>query len=235
MPKLYSFIFCLILCLGLFLLLQTIPGASAEKNEISSSQGFTGENHEKPESDVYSQSEEIDHNWWAEYKFDTSVQAMDSLPREQQILKKELGFLYDADHYLELAKKLLALDRIFVGDDNFLDLMLVIAAYQDRFQGREIKLSGFVYRDLAMSSNELAITREAVTCCPSHASLYGILLRGENLDRFEEDSWITVRGVVDQTFIFDQNMLMVTALEAEKIAVPDSPYVYPYLYRQHMP
>jgi len=235
MPKPYSFIFCLILCLGLFLLLQTIPGATAEKNEISSSQGFTGENHEKPESDVYSQSEEIDHYWWAEYKFDTSVQAIDSLPREQQILKKELGLLYDADYYLELAEKLLALNRIFVGDDNFLDIMLVIAAYQDRFQGREIKLSGFVYRDLAMSNNELAITREAVTCCPSHASLYGILIRGEELERFEEDSWINVRGVIDQAFILDQKMLMITALEAEKIPVPDSPYVYLYLYRQHMP
>lgn len=142
---------------------------------------------------------------------------------------------FDADYYTQLAERLLGMDRIVVEEKGLLDIMLVISAYQARFQNKEIELTGFVYRDTAMSDQELAVIRTAITCCLADATFYGILVRGENLRKFERDSWIRVRGLMDQDYVSDQNMIMIRALEAEEVPAPDSPYVYPYLYRQYMP
>ncbi len=185
------------------------------------------------EADFYAEPREINPEWWENYEMPRSADEV--LPPEQQTLKNELGVFYDKDYYTELAERLLGMDRIVVDDETYLDAMLVIAAYQHRFQGKEIELSGFVYRDAAMSVDELALTRKTTTCCISHATLYGILVRGEGLDVFEDESWVLIRGIIDEDIIFEQNMLMITVLDAEKISPPDQTYVYPYLYWQHQP
>lgn len=226
-------LFLLPLGLGFFMPPKLLDSSMVEKKGIVYHQIAQPESPRTQKKDIYSQPGEIDHQWWAEYEFSPSGQ--ETLPPEQQTLKQELGFWYDGDYYPELADRLLSMDRIVVEDMVFLDTMLTIAAYQDRFQDREIEISGFVYRDRAMSGNELAVTRTAITCCLADATFYGILVRGDGLDDFENDSWVRIRGVINQDFIFDQNMLMITALETESIPPPDSPYVYPYLFRKYMP
>ncbi|WP_028573997.1 TIGR03943 family putative permease subunit [Desulfonatronovibrio hydrogenovorans] len=188
-----------------------------------------------PQPDPYARNGEIDHQWWEEYEFEIQASRAEGLPEEQQILKEELGLWYDQEYYSRLAGELLTQNRIIVQDRGFLDIMLVISAYQHYFQDREIQLTGFVYRDLSMNENELAVTRTAITCCLADATFYGILVRGNGIDSFEQDSWVTVTGLIDQDLVFGQNMLMIRALEIKEVPPPDTPYVYPYLYRQYMP
>lgn len=228
---LYAFFF-LPLALGFFMPPKLLDSSMVERKGIIYHQTAQTESPRIRENTIPSESQEIDPQWWDEYEFSSPDQ--DALPPEQQTLKQELGIWYDEDFYPQLTEKLLAMDRIVVGEKNFLDVMLIIAAYQDKFQDREIEFSGFVYRDSAMADNELALTRTAITCCLADATFYGILVRGHGLGNFENDSWIRVRGLIDQDFIFDQNMIMISALESESIPTPDSPYVYPYLYRQYV-
>ena len=190
------------------------------------------EDCDEQEADFPSEPCEVNPEWWENYNMPDV--ADESLSPEQQILKNELGFFYDEDFYAALAQSLLDMDRIVIEDEMFLDAMLVIAAYLHKFQGKEIELSGFVYRDPAMSGNELALTRNMTTCCSAHATLYGTLVRGEGLDVFEDESWIRIRGLIDEDLIF-QNMPVIIVLDAEAILPPDQSYVYPYLYRQHQP
>jgi len=223
----------LLLFLGFLIPPKPVDACTPEEKGGVLHQESRTETCDEQEIDFHAEPCEINPEWWKNYKMPDS--ADDSLPPEQQILKKELGFFYDEDYYMELAEMLLGMDNIVVEDETYLDAMLVIAAYQHKFQGKEIELSGFVYRDRAMPDNELALTRNTTTCCTAHATLYGILVRGEGMDVFEDESWVLIRGLIDEDFIFDQNMLMITVLDAEEISPPDQPYVYPYLYRQHQP
>ncbi len=233
-PVMYV-LFGLLLCLGFFMPPKLLDSAMVEKKGIIYHQTTPRDIAQGPENELYTQPGTIDHEWWAEYQFDSPASESASITGEQQALREELGIWYDADYYSQLVQRLLGMDRIVVEDKGFLDIMLVLAAYQTRFQNREIELTGFVYRDMAMSQQELAVTRTAITCCLADATFYGILVRGDDLQQFEQDSWIRVRGLIDQDYVFDQNMIMITALEVENIPVPESPYVYPYLFRQFMP
>lgn len=232
-PLMYS-LFTILLALGFFMPPKLLDSALVEKKGIVYQQVTPRPANEDPDGGKAGQDQTIDHDWWENYEFE-SESSKNNLPHEQQALKDELGIWYEPDHYQQLAEALLAQDVIFVDNRVFLDTMLVISAYQDEFQGREIELSGFIYRDQAMSENELAITRTAITCCLADASFYGILVRGEGLNVFPTDSWVNVRGIIDQDFVFDQNMLMISSIETQAIETPESSYVYPYLYRQYMP
>ncbi len=227
-------LFTLLLILGFFMPIKLLDSSLVDKKGIIYHQVTPRAERAEDESQVYSQTDEIDHEWWDKYEFEPD-QPKEQLPGEQKAIKDELGLWYDGEYYLELADRLMAMDTIVVDDRAFLDIMLVISAYQDRFQDRTIELSGFVYRDGAMDENELAVTRTAITCCLADATFYGILVRGEDKLQFETDSWIRVTGLIDQDYIFNQNMLMISAIDVEQIPPPDSPYVYPYLYRQYMP
>lgn len=232
-PLMYS-LFTIPLALGFFMPPKLLDSAIMEKKGVIYQQtAFRSANDDSHDrKDVQDQT--IDHDWWENYEFESET-SENNLPHEQQILKDELGIWYEPDHYQQLAEALLAQDIIIVEDRGFLDTMLVISAYQDKFQGREIELSGFVYRDQAMAENELAITRTAITCCLADASFYGILVRGDGLNVFPTDSWIKIRGIIEQGLVLDQDMLMISSIEAQPVETPESPYVYPYLYREYMP
>ena len=215
-----------------FLIFPKFADAITTEDKGGLHQTAKTEDCDEQETDFPSETCEVNPEWWESYKMPDS--AGESLSPEQQTLKNELGFFYDRDFYAALAQRLLGMDRIVIEDEMFLDAMLVIAAYLHKFQGKEIELSGFVYRDPAMSGNELALTRNMTTCCSAHATLYGTLVRGEGLDVFEDESWIRIRGLIDEDLIF-QNMPVIIVLDAEAILPPDQSYVYPYLYRQHQP
>ncbi|RQD65389.1 MAG: TIGR03943 family protein [Desulfonatronovibrio sp. MSAO_Bac4] len=230
-PVMYA-LFTIPLALGFFMPPKLLDSALVEKKGIIYQQVAPRSADHDPDERKAAQDQTIDHEWWEDYEFESSKS---DLPEEQQTLKDELGIWYEPDHYQQLTEALLEQEVIIVDDRGFLDIMLVISAYQDKFQGREVELSGFVYRDMAMSENELAVTRTAITCCLADASFYGILIRGDGLNVFPTDSWIKVRGIIDQDLVFDQNMLMINSIETQAIETPESPYVYPYLYRQYMP
>ncbi|MFN2267313.1 MAG: TIGR03943 family protein [Desulfonatronovibrio sp.] len=232
-PLMYA-LFTIPLALGFLMPPKILDSSLMEKKGIVYQQVTPRSADHGPDDRKAAQDQTIDHEWWEDYEFE-SESSKNDLPEEQQALKDELGIWYEHDHYQQLTEALLAQDVINADSKGFLDTMLVISAYQNEFQGREIELSGFVYRDQAMSENELAITRTAITCCLADATFYGILIRGEDLNVFPTDSWIKVRGTIDQDFVFDQNMLMISSIEAKTIEKPESPYVYPYLYRQYMP
>ncbi len=176
-------------------------------------------------------AEEIDHEWWEDYEFEGEEETVKE--EEQQALRDELGIWYDEEYYRNLADRLLERDKIVVDDSGHLDIMMVIAAYQEEFQDREIELTGFVYRDENMGPEEIALTRTAITCCLADATFYGTMIRGEGLHRLDRDQWVTVQGRIDLARVQGEDMVLVNATEVQKVDPPESPYVYPHLYQEY--
>lgn len=133
---------------------------------------------------------------------------------------------YD-DYYTELAKELMEKDLIIVEDTNFLDIMTVMDMYQEDLLGKTVEIMGFVYREPGMNKDELVVARFSMTCCTADSAVYGLLVKGEETREFENDTWVRIKGSIDQAEFNGWTIPMIHLEEALEIPEPDSPYVYP--------
>ncbi|WP_240371602.1 TIGR03943 family putative permease subunit [Anoxybacteroides rupiense] len=126
----------------------------------------------------------------------------------------------------QLAKKLKSAKKIEFTNENYLASLEIIHNHVQEFIGKEIQLTGFVYREPGFPKGEAVIARFAVTCCVADASVYGMLSNGEQLKELKPDEWVEVKGVIGQT-TYEGNILpCINIKTVKKIQQPDEPYVY---------
>lgn len=130
-------------------------------------------------------------------------------------------------YYEELIDTLLAEEQITVTEENYLDVMTVLDLHLDRFIGKSIMISGFVYREQDLAENKFVVARFGMTCCVADASVYGTMVQTEEASQLENDTWIEVQGIVTETTYNDMRIPLIDLREFEQIEQPDTPYVYP--------
>jgi putative membrane protein len=130
-------------------------------------------------------------------------------------------------YYEELAEKVLAEGRIVVTEENHLDIMTMLDFQLERFIGTPIEITGFVYREPEFDDNQLVVARFGMTCCVADAAVYGTMVTTDEANQFENDTWVRVTGIIDQTEYNDFRIPLVQLREIEVVEQPDNPYVYP--------
>ncbi|GAE33557.1 TIGR03943 family putative permease subunit [Halalkalibacter akibai] len=130
-------------------------------------------------------------------------------------------------YYEELAEQILAEDHIIVTEENYLDMMTVLDLQLDRFIGKTIEIVGFVYREPEFEDNQLVVARFGMTCCVADASVFGTMIEADEASQLENDTWVRVTGVLDQTDYYEFRIPLVKLREIELVEQPDSPYVFP--------
>lgn len=123
--------------------------------------------------------------------------------------------------------KLYQEEIIELTDDLFLEKLETLNLYTDQFIGKELKFTGFVYRDLDLQSNQLIVGRFAITCCTADASPYGIIIESTDANLLADDTWVTITGSIDKIDYKGQMVLKINANQIEQIKAPRTPYVYP--------
>ncbi|MCF6136353.1 TIGR03943 family putative permease subunit [Pseudalkalibacillus berkeleyi] len=137
----------------------------------------------------------------------------------------ESDFDYD-EYYLEIADKYEDKERIKITDDNYADLVDSITIFLDRFEGKEIEVKGFVYRENGMEQNQLVVARFLMSCCSADTSVIGMMATGSDLDQIDDDSWVKVTGTISHTTYEENRIPLIEVKEVDKIKKPDTPYVY---------
>lgn len=102
-----------------------------------------------------------------------------------------------------------------------------ISAEPEKYIGRTVKMTGFVYKEEGFESNQLALTRFLVTHCIADASNIGFLTEFDEAYTVEQDTWLEIEGTINVTQYdgFEMPMLKITSWKI--ISEPDEPYVYP--------
>jgi putative membrane protein len=138
---------------------------------------------------------------------------------------------YDEDwfgeYYEELMADLLKETVIEVTDQNYLDIMTLLDLHLEKFIGKELEITGFVFREQDFEENRLVVARFSMTCCTADAGVYGTLVETEDAYLYENDMWIKVRGTINKTEYHGYQLPIVQLREVTVVAEPDSPYVYP--------
>ena len=136
------------------------------------------------------------------------------------------------DYYQQLMETFAQQEMIEVTDENFLDVMSLLDSHLGELIGKEIEMTGFIYREPDFNDQQFVVARFSIICCVADASIYGTLVESESRTSLENNTWVTVRGVVSKRQYHDR---IIPAIELDKLTVidePSIPYVYP-TFRQY--
>ncbi|MFC4103062.1 TIGR03943 family putative permease subunit [Paenibacillus xanthanilyticus] len=129
--------------------------------------------------------------------------------------------------YAAYGKQLYAQPAIAVPDQWFIETLTTLDLYRQNFIGKQVELSGFVYRDEAMGADQFAVSRFAMNCCSADSLPYGLVATFENAATLRKDSWVKVSGTLEEGQYDGDTILQLLVTHIESIRTPDSPYVYP--------
>lgn len=127
----------------------------------------------------------------------------------------------------DLAKLLYAQPTIPVYSAIFSETLGAIDLYKQQFEGKEISIAGFLYRDHSETpSNSFAISRFLVQCCTADATPFGMLVDPGTLKSLPTDTWIEVRGKLQIVQYKGQDIMQIDAESITSIKQPSTPYIY---------
>lgn len=128
--------------------------------------------------------------------------------------------------YVDYAKQLYQQTVIEVQPETYLETLTVMSMYQEAFVGKQIVLSGFIFKEDTFEDHQMAVARFAVQCCSADSSPFGMLVEWDGAAKWQEDTWVKVTGTLDQTTREGIDILLLRASSIERIDAPDDPYVY---------
>ncbi|MDR3597665.1 TIGR03943 family putative permease subunit [Clostridium sp.] len=119
---------------------------------------------------------------------------------------------------------------IQVNPKNFVLSLDEILGNPNKYIGKEIEMSGFVYKgkDLDLKVNEFILSRFMMVCCAADLQVAGIECDDNNLGSFDNGAWIKVKGKIKTNTSGDEVDPIIVAEQIEKDPNPDTSYVYPF-------
>jgi putative membrane protein len=143
----------------------------------------------------------------------------------------QLKALFKADKYDEgyaqIGMRLYKKDLIEVKEDGFMEILSSLDLFLDRFIGKKMEISGFVYREEAMNSSQFVVARFSVQCCSADASPFGVMVQFAKGQTLAKDSWVKVTGTIAKSKYNGNDVLTLVADKVERISPSKKPYVYP--------
>ena len=118
-------------------------------------------------------------------------------------------------------------------DGDFVYILEEIYGNMEKYQGNQVIISGFIFRAEGFQSNEFVVARLLMNCCAADAQVVGLLCKMEELEDFEKDQWVQVKGTlktaehVDPYSKVKEIVPMIQVEQIERIEKPATSYVYP--------
>jgi putative membrane protein len=148
-----------------------------------------------------------------------------SLSPEDQQIKDKLKLDPYSEDFAKFAIQLYKKDIIKVKDKGFVEVLSTLEMFKDSYVGKPIKISGFVYREQAMSQNQFSVSRFQIQCCSADALPFGVLVQFDHAEKFAKDNWIQLTGTINKTTYNGKEVIMIHASKVEKISAPAQEYV----------
>lgn len=131
------------------------------------------------------------------------------------------------EEFAGLAGRLYTQSVIPVHPEIFSETLGAINLYKSEFEGKEISVSGFLYRESqGAGRTSYAVSRFLVQCCTADATPFGILLQPGTQISLPADTWIEVRGKLHVALYQGTETLQITPEVITAVPEPSTPYVY---------
>lgn len=198
---------------GIAILANQKQKANEGENPSVLEDSTSGENTNLPEGSTLDGGE-------AEIEEDSFIDdyAIPDLEYKNLMTKKEYDQLITN---LEQSQKIVMEDSVFAAfyDEISYDL--------EKYRGKEIELTGMVYKEEGLEENQLVLSRFLITHCVADASIIGFLTEIPEASEIDQDTWIQASGVIEITTFNGIEMPTIRITNWKKVQEPAEPYLYP--------
>ncbi len=121
------------------------------------------------------------------------------------------------------------IQRPAIAPQNILDWLREFSSLGDprALDGRDVDVTGFVYRDGRNKPDQFWVSRFVVSCCVADAAAIGMLVQTSNAEKLATDSWVRVTGKLKAGEFAGELIPIVIAERVELTQQPEHPYLYP--------
>lgn len=116
--------------------------------------------------------------------------------------------------------------KLEVNASNYSDILKDSHDNIDKYIGKEITFTGFIYRLYDFNEKQFVLAREMIISSDNHAVVVGFLSECDNLYQFKEGSWVTVTGTIEKGY-YHGEIPIIKIKNIKETNVPKDEFVYP--------
>jgi uncharacterized repeat protein (TIGR03943 family) len=94
------------------------------------------------------------------------------------------------------------------------------------FDGMDVDVVGFIYREPTMESNQFMVARFTMSCCVADAFAIGMPVTSDEAADMADGTWIRIKGTLKAGTFNGNSVPVITPTSIEPIDTPDQPYLY---------
>lgn len=126
-----------------------------------------------------------------------------------------------------LAAKLRQASLITVTDSDYTEIMNELQFFSPDYLGKEITMTGFVFRPAGVAQNQFSLVRYVIVCCTADALPYGALCEHKEAAQYKDGTWLSIRGVIQEKKTADKIEPVIKITSCQQVPEPKNPYVFP--------
>lgn len=121
-------------------------------------------------------------------------------------------------------------DFITVSDEEYLDWYMDAYTNPAKYDGKTVKLKGFVFRMVEFNKNEFVPARMSMVCCAADLIPYGFICKSDTAAEWKNDQWVYVTAKIKVEYEPHMGMELPVLYATDIIAAekPEEEFVYPY-------
>ncbi len=116
--------------------------------------------------------------------------------------------------------------QVEVNVGNYTDILKDSHENIDKYVGKEIKFTGFVYRLYDFEECQFVLAREMIISSDNQAVVVGFLCECDNADNFEDGAWVEAEGIIEKGF-YHGDIPVIKVTNMKETSAPEDEYVYP--------
>ena len=109
---------------------------------------------------------------------------------------------------------------------NYTNVLKEVHDNLDKYIGKKIKFSGYIYRVPDFTDSEFVLARDMVISSDLKTLVVGFLCNFNNAVQFETNSWVEITGMITKGN-YHEAVPLINVIKMEKISKPSKIYVYP--------
>lgn len=119
-------------------------------------------------------------------------------------------------------------DTIVIDNGNFVYSVEQISNNADKYNGKKVQITGFIYRDKNFDSDKFVLARFMMVCCTADLQVVGIMCSSSQAVSLKNDSWFNLKGTIHESTYQGKKDSEIEVNSAESTEKPGDGYVYPY-------
>lgn len=116
--------------------------------------------------------------------------------------------------------------RLEVNSTNYTSILKSSHENINKYIGKKIKFTGFIYRLYDFKENQFVLAREMIISSDNHAVVVGFLSESTEACNFKDGAWVEIEGIIEKGN-YHGDIPIIKVKNIKEVCVPSDEYVYP--------